>query len=186
LLGPFVQRTHGLDEATVRRIALHAFVIATAAVIVGGWLGSALARKWNVTVPAMMLTAGIVFFIVALRQLLDQYEPAHAAVAAPLPASPLASALRLTFPIVLTPYGVATVIAMLAATRDVHRVELIAALLLGVMLLNLLAMLFARRIMSGVTLVLLQLLGAVLAVIQVALAVQIVIDALQRLHVIPA
>ena len=81
----------------------------------------------------------------------------------------MAAAFRLVFPIVLTPYGIATVIALLAATKDTQRIEVIIALLVGVMVLNLLAMLFARRVMHGVTVVVLQLVGAVLAVLQVAL-----------------
>jgi multiple antibiotic resistance protein len=35
VLGPFAQRTQGLDDTTVRRIAVWAFVIATIAIVVG-------------------------------------------------------------------------------------------------------------------------------------------------------
>jgi multiple antibiotic resistance protein len=184
ILGPFAQRTHDLDDDTARKVAVRAFVIATLAIVAGGFIGRALAGNWNVSIPALMLTAGVIFFLVALRQLLEQYELPHAPSAQPLPASPTAAALRLVFPVVLTPYGIAAVIVLLAASRDAQRTELIIGLLVGVMVLNLLAMLFARRIMSGATVVVLQLLGAVLAVLQVALAVQIIIGGLQRLGVL--
>ena len=186
ILGPFAQRTHDLDEGTTRSIALRAFVIATIAVVAGGFAGRWLAQNWQISLPAMVLTAGIVFFLVALKQLLEQYELPHAATAQPLPASPTAAALRLVFPIVLTPYGIAGVISLLVASSGAQRTEWIVGLLIVVMVLNLLAMLFARRMMSGVTVLVLQILGAMLAVLQVALAVQIIIDGLRRLGVLKA
>ena len=59
-----------------------------------------------------------------------------------------------------------------------------AAIVAGVMVLNLLAMLFARRILAGVTLLILQILGAVLGVLQVAVAVQMMIRGLRDLAVL--
>jgi multiple antibiotic resistance protein len=52
------------------------------------------------------------------------------------------------------------------------------------MVLNLLAMVFVRQIMRGPVLLTLQVLGAVLGVLQVGLAVQIIIRALRELQVI--
>jgi multiple antibiotic resistance protein len=185
ILGPFAQRTHALDDTLVRRIAMRAFVIATIAAVAGGWIGAALLAKWQVSIAAMVIAAGIIFFLVALKQLLEQYEPAHAAASAsPLPPAPTTAALRLLFPIVLTPYGIAAVIVLLAASAEAARTETILGLVVGVMVLNLLAMLFARRILVGPVIVVLQVLGAVLGVLQVALAVQFVLTGLARLGVV--
>ena len=186
VLGPFAKRTHGLDDATARKIAVLAFAIATVAVVVGGFIGRSLLIKWNVSLAAITLAAGVIFFLVALRQLLEQYEPPHQAEVAPLPASPFRAAMQLVFPVVLTPYGIAAVIASMAASHEAHRTEVIIALLVGVMVLNLIAMLFARRIMVGMGMVVLQLLGAVLGVLQVALSIQVMIVGLQHLGVIAA
>src|SRR6476660_10295951 len=98
LLGPFVQRTRGLDDATVRQIAVWAFLIATAGIVAGGLIGRATLAKWYVSIPALQITAGIVFFLVALRHVLEPYEPAHASAGEPLPPTPRAAALRLVFP----------------------------------------------------------------------------------------
>lgn len=184
ILGPFAQRTRELDDAAVRRIAMRAFLIATIAAVAGSLVGRATLNKWHVSIGALAIAAGIIFFLVASRQLLEQYEPAHAAAPAPLPASPTAAAIRLLFPIVLTPYGIATVIVLLAASPETQRTETILALLVAVMVLNLLAMLFARRILVGFTIVVLQVLGAVLGVLQVALAVQFILRGLEILGVI--
>ena len=184
-LGPFAQRTHGLEDAAVRRIALWGFVIATAAAVCGSLIGRAILAKWQVSIGALTIAAGIIFFVVALRQLLEQYEPAaHMAPSQPLPPSPFAAAARLLFPVVLTPYGIGVVIILLAASSETQRTETILLLLVCVMALNLVAMLFARRILVGFTMVVLQILGAVLGVLQVALAIQFMLKGLRLLGVI--
>jgi small neutral amino acid transporter SnatA (MarC family) len=184
MLGPFVQRTRGIDDATVKQIAWWTFVVALVGVVTGGLLGRAMLANWKVSIPAMVLTAGIVFFMVALRQLLEQYEPAHAPPPEALPASPIAAACSIVYPIVLTPYGIAAVIALLGASGGTTRTAVILSLLVVVMVLNLLAMWFARRILVGFSMLVLQVLGAVLAVLQVALSVQIILIGLRSLGVL--
>jgi multiple antibiotic resistance protein len=184
VLGPFVQRTRGIDDATVKRIAWWTFVVALVGVVTGGLLGRAMLANWKVSIPAMVLTAGIVFFMVALRQLLEQYEPAPAPPPEALPASPIAAACNIVYPIVLTPYGIAAVIALLGASGGTTRTAVILSLLVVVMVLNLLAMWFARRILVGFSMLVLQVLGAVLAVLQVALSVQIILIGLRSLGVL--
>jgi multiple antibiotic resistance protein len=186
VLGPFAQRTQGLDDATVRRIAWRAFVIATIAIVVGSYAGAALAANWRVSVGSLLIAAGIIFLLVALNQLLAQYEPPDApAPRLPLPAAPMAAALRLLFPIVLTPYGIAAAIVLLVASTGAQRTEVIIGLLVAVMVLNLLAMLFARRILVGATMIVLQIVGAVLGVLQLGLAVEFIVQGLHRLGALP-
>ena len=96
----------------------------------------------------------------------------------------MAAALRLAFPTVVTPYGIAAVIALLVNSPDAARTASILAILIGVMVLNLLAMLYVRRIMGGVTVMALQIFGAVLGVLQVALAVQMILRGLHELGVL--
>jgi multiple antibiotic resistance protein len=185
VLGPFAHQTASLEPAAVRGIALRVFVLSVVALGAGGWIGRSLAANWRISIPALLIAAAVIFFLVALSVVMEQYEPAHPA-SAPLPAKPLAAALKLTFPTVLTPYGVAALITLLAATQDTARFGAIYGLAFAVMVLNLLAMLFARAIMRGAMLLVLRLLGAVLGVLQVALAVQIFLRALRDLGVISA
>lgn len=130
-----------------------------------------------------MLAGGLIFLLVGLRLVLEQYQPPHGATAR-LPTAPLAAAMRITLPTIVTPYGVAALIVLLASSHDAARTAHILAILVGVMALNLLAMLFARRIMGGATVVVLQILGAVLGVLQVALAVELILRALRQLRVL--
>jgi multiple antibiotic resistance protein len=184
-LGPFAQRTRDASPTGVRTIAFWTFLVATTGSVTGGLIGRALLTKWHVSLAALMLTGGIIFFIVALRQLLEQYEPPRTSGSAEaLPASPLAAACRLVFPIVLTPYGVAAVIALLAASENTERTLVILGLLVFVMCLDLLAMIFARFILRGLTIIVLQVFGSVLAVLQVAMSVQFMLLGLRSLGVI--
>ena len=186
VLGPFVHRTQGIDEQTVRRIATWAFLVALLVAVGGGFLGRSLLANWQVSPSATVVAGGIVFFVVALRQLLEQYEPAAVMAREPLPPSPVAAACRLVFPMIVTPYGIATVIALLALSPDASRTAMIVGLVVLVMLLNLLAMLFARRILVGVTVIVLQVVGAVLAILQVALAVQLILKGFEDLNLFQA
>ena len=68
-----------------------------------------------------------------------------------------------------------------ANSRDAERTGTILALLLAVMVLNLLTMLYGRRIMGGVTVMVLQVIGAVLGVLQVAIAIDMILRALHEL-----
>jgi len=154
-------------------------------VVAGSALGRILAANWRVSIASLSIAAGILFFLVALKQLLQGYEPPHAPAAPPpLPSSPMAAAATLLFPIVLTPYGIAAVIVLLASNRDAERIGLIIGLVVLVMILNLFAMLFARRILVGVTMIVLQVLGAILGVLQVGLAIEFIVVGLRALGVL--
>ena len=83
------------------------------------------------------------------------------------------------FPIVLTPYGVAAAIALLASSPSAERTATILGPLTFVMLPNLAGMWFARQILIGPVLVVLQLLGSILAVMQVALSVEFILSGLR-------
>jgi multiple antibiotic resistance protein len=185
ILGPWVQRTRELDEPALRKVAIWAFVIATIAALGGSALGRILAANWHVSIGSLAVTAGVIFFLVALKQLMQGYEPPHAPIAPPpLPPSPLAAAASLLFPIVLTPYGIAAVIVLLASNRDPERIATITGLLVLVMIFNLLAMLYARRILVGITMLVLQVVGAILGVLQVGLSIEFMVYGLRSLGVL--
>ena len=184
ILGPFVQQTRDLEGPALRRLTLRVFILSVISVLIAAFLGSALLVKWGISLPALLIAIGVIFFLVAIQMVLAQYG--DRADIAPLPKDPWAAALKLTFPTVLTPYGVAAVIALLAATDDPARVRMILGLALLVMALNYVFMMLARKIMRGVGLLILQLLGSVLGVLQVALSVQILLWALVELGVLAA
>ena len=180
VFGPFMQLTHDADEARTKQIAVRAFALAVIAAVVGGFVGRLLVDNWQISPAALTLAGGIIFLLVGLSLVLEQYKPAHV-TPAPLPEAPMAAALRIAFPIVVTPYGIAAVIALLVNSPDAARTGAILAILIAVMALDLLAMLYARRIIAGATILVLQIFGAVLGVLQVALAVQMILRGLSDL-----
>jgi multiple antibiotic resistance protein len=176
VLGPYVAITHAIPDAERRGIPWKVTLIATIAVLVGGYVGARLMRNWDITPGVMEFAGAIVFFLVALRMVLAQYAEPLAASPAPVPATPV---MRLVFPVVVTPYGVATVITLMVMSADGSRMVGILAMVLLVMVLNLLTMLFAHAIMRWITPLPLQVLGAVLGILQVALALQIMVGLVQ-------
>ena len=182
VVGPFMQLMRDVDDAEMKRIAMRAFVLAVIAAVLGGIVGRALVENWQISAAALTLAGGIIFLLVGLSVVLEQYKPAHA-LPEPLPAAPMAAALRVVFPTVVTPYGIAAVISLLSNSPSAARTVGILAVLIGVMALNLLVMLYVRRIMGGVTVLVLQIFGAVLAVLQVALAMQMILRGLHDLGV---
>lgn len=183
ILGPFAQYTHDADEKVVRQISIRCFLFSLAAVLVSAFGGVSLLEKWHISIAALELAGGLIFLIIGLRIVLEQYLPPHPA-APPLPESPTAAALRLAFPTVVTPYGISAVMVLLARSSDRARSTQIIGVLIGVMALNLIAMLVARKIMGGITLMVLRIVGAVLGVLQVALATEMILRSLTDLRVI--
>jgi len=179
LIGPYFHATHAIDAKAARAIAFKVFALAIASVLLGALLGSSLIAKWHLSPPVLMLAAGLIFLLVALQLVLQQYEapPAQHAQAAP------PNLLHLVFPVTVTPYGIAAAIALTSLSRDAERTGVVLGLLGAVMVLNLLAMLLVRTLMRGIVPIALQILGAVLGVLQVALALNIIISALVRMGI---
>ena len=183
VVGPFDQQTASLEPVALRGIAVRVFVLSLALVAIGGYLGVALAIKWKVSEQALFVATAVIFFLVALTLVMEQYAPPQVAQT-PLPVKPLIAALKLTFPTVVTPYGIAALIALLAAMQNTVHPAVIWLAVFSNLVLNLIAMLFVRTIMKGPVVLFLRLLGAVLGVLQVALAIQIFLFALRQLSVI--
>jgi multiple antibiotic resistance protein len=141
---------------------------------------------------ALLLTAGIVLFLVALDVVMRQYSaPEHAEEKAVSSASsprrsPRALAFSpLAFPTIITPYGAAVLILFVSLRAGQTAVVLeVIGLTALVLALDLAAMLTANRILTtpGVAPTL-GILGSVLSILQVALGVQAMIDALRLLGV---
>jgi multiple antibiotic resistance protein len=92
--------------------------------------------------------------------------------------------LRLAFPTIITPYGIAAVIIFTAIASDTSTKVAVFLLALGVLLMDLLAMLIARPLLKWLGAPLL-ILNAVLAVIQLAFGVQVIVNSLAAIGVFP-
>ncbi len=178
IIGPFAKMTHGAEASEARKFAVRGIVFASMALLLAGLLGEKLLGNFGVSLPVLALTGGILLFHVAITGIFNQGEPPkpptgdHAVLMPGMAMTPLA------FPTIVTPYGIAALIVFIALQHDLNGKMMIAAILLGVMVLNLLAMLFAQQILKKLGW-LLQLLGAVLSIIQIALGLNIIVHAIQ-------
>lgn len=182
-MGAYFAATHTLEAPAIRRLGLKMFVLSVVAILLAGSIGAAILAKWQIDVAVMQLVAGLVFFLVAIQLVLMQYRAPAAPSAEQTGTSPL---MHLVFPVTVTPYGIAAVIAAMALSQDATRSASILGLAVAVMALNLVAFLGVRFIMKWIGPVPLKIVSAVLGILQVALAMQLIIGALgQMLRAMP-
>jgi multiple antibiotic resistance protein len=181
---PYVQVTAGLGEAEARRVARRAVVYACIIGIAAAFIGQRMLVSWGISLPALHLAAGVVLLLVALRNMVALYAPDRdVSKPATTPSNPALAPLA--YPTILAPYGIAIFILFLAVSRDVVNDLFIFGLFLVVMILNWVSMRYAHAVVRrGGTLF--AILGAVIGVLLVALSVQMILDALRYLQVLPS
>jgi multiple antibiotic resistance protein len=185
VIGPFVKMTKGIDAGHLRRLAFKAFLISTASLIFASAVGVGIMDKFDIPIGVLGLSGGMILFLVAIWVVLREYAP-QTHDDAPAVKAPLSGDLALSplsFPIIVTPYGVAVLIIFTALSPDLMTLLGIYAIVLIVMLSNLTVMWTARQIVHWAA-VPLQIFGIVLSVIQVALGLHIILISLNNLGLI--
>jgi multiple antibiotic resistance protein len=173
VIGPFAKITRGADPALTRNIAIRATLFSSICLLLAAVLGNMILSRFGIPLPILALSAGIVLFLVALMNIIQQFAPPAANVEN-VSAPTLDMAMYpIAFPTIVTPYGIAAVIVFLAVCPDLKSQLNIGAIVLGIMLLNLIIMLIARHIFKFLSFFL-AILGAILAVVQVALGLLII------------
>ena len=72
ILVPFVEITRGADRAFRRTLARRAILFSAAALALAGVLGRSMLETFEISLPVLALTGGVVLFLVALRTVLQQ------------------------------------------------------------------------------------------------------------------
>ena len=72
ILVPFVEITRGADRAFRRTLARRAILFSAAALALAGVLGRSMLENFEISLPVLALTGGVVLFLVALRTVLQQ------------------------------------------------------------------------------------------------------------------
>jgi multiple antibiotic resistance protein len=75
IIGPFATVTKGADPALTRRIALWATLFSTVALLVAAFLGEGIMSSFGIPLPILALAAGLILFLVALINILQQFRP---------------------------------------------------------------------------------------------------------------
>jgi multiple antibiotic resistance protein len=185
---PFARVTRGTGPAFQRTVAWQSTAIATAIVLVVALLAPFILTNWHVSPPAIIITGGIILFYQALH-IITQMPPAASTVTdretSPSPPSPAIAIFPIAMPAIVTAPGIAAIATIVVLNRhDVVHDAMVVALLLAVMVLNLLTLWNNEAILKSGLAGVLPVIGWVLAVLQAALAVQMVIYSLRVLEVL--
>jgi multiple antibiotic resistance protein len=176
LMGPvgvipvFFALTRKLDRPKANAVAYRAASFAAAAVTLAGLIGYTVLAGWGGTTGSLIVAAGLLLMISAFKSVLGT-PPATTSEAAgeqDIALSPLA------FPTLVTAHAVGILIVFTAYVPHFSLKLGMVAVALGVVLLNLVAMLSAHRLMPLIGIVPLKILGAVFGVLQLAFGVELV------------
>lgn len=179
MLGSYAKVTHSLSPDKLRSVSTMAVVLSLLSLVVGGYLGKFLLGSWGIPVSVLELTSGIIFLLMALMLILIPHKP-EPVTAKPAP-EPEVHAPGIAFSMIVTPYGMAVVVGLLALSASLERTLLILGLLVFVLFLDLLSMLYIRQLMGKTGMLVMQMVGAAFAVLQASLAVQMILLAAKML-----
>lgn len=175
LMPAFAGLTADADDALRRRIAVRAWLYASAALAIAVGIGAGVLAAWGATRPSLVIAAGLLLCVASLRAVVGgagaQATAPAAARSAPSPALALSP---LAFPTIVTPHGVGVLIVFVAYATEASTKATILGVALAVLALDLVAMLVARRVMAWLGPVPLTMLGAVFGVLQVALGIEMI------------
>jgi multiple antibiotic resistance protein len=185
---PFARVTRGTELAFRRTVARRAVTIATVIVLGVALLGPFVLTNWHVSPPAISITASIILFYQALRIVMQTPPSAPAATnreTTPSPPSPKIAVFPVAIPAIVTAPGIAAIaVPIVLYKHDLAHEAIVIALLVGVMVLNLLALWNTESILKHGLAGVLPVVGWVLAVLQASLAVQIMMHSLRVLEVL--
>ena len=180
VIGPFGKITRGADPALTRQIAVRATLFSSICLLLAAVMGNVILKRFGIPLPILALSGGIVLFLVALLNIIQQFAPTAANVEnVSVPTLEMAL-YPIAFPTIVTPYGIAAVIVFLAVCPDLRSQLNVGAIVLGIMALNLIIMLITRHIFKFLSFFL-AILGAILAVVQVALGLLIIYNQFRAL-----
>jgi multiple antibiotic resistance protein len=72
ILMPFVALTRNCDTRFRRRMTRRAILLSAAALAIAGLLGRTMLENFEISIPVLAMTGGIILFLVALRTVLQQ------------------------------------------------------------------------------------------------------------------
>ena len=177
IIGPFAKMTEHATAQLTNKIALQATLFTTLGVLIASFVGENILNNFGIPVPILALTGGLILFLVALTNVIQQYSPATTKEDQPTPTI-LMALNPLAFPVIVTPYGIAAVIVFMTISPGLQEKLIIGAIVIGIMVLNLITMMLTRYI-GKILFLFLSILGSVLGVVQVALGLMIVYNQLK-------
>ena len=170
IIPPFAKLTANADTKLKNRLAFRSFWISTVTIVAVAFIGQGMVANYRVSISALLTAAGLVIAIAAMRSILAQYGKKQDLNPQPEKPSLSMAISPISFPTILPPYGIATVLLIMIVGKRVGTdVLMILAIIVGFMVLNFICMLSARWIVKVSKPSILNVLGIVLSVIQLGI-----------------
>jgi multiple antibiotic resistance protein len=142
----FVAFTQGAPPAQRRQVALRACLAAVAVLLAFAAAGGAIFSLFGITVPAFQIAGGLLFTVMAFRNVTA--EEKQEAAGTVLPGDP--SIVPLGIPIIAGPGAISTVMVLVGQARGVSAHAALGGAILGNVLLTLLLLLAAPAIVARI------------------------------------
>ncbi|WP_303758875.1 MarC family protein [Sphingobium yanoikuyae] len=180
----YAQLTREIPAGDRRALAIKATLLATAVGFLILFLGDKLRANWQIGSADLLMTGGILLLIGALDAIKNAE---HRPDAQEPPQSTKGLALSpVTFPIIITPYGMVALLLFAAVAGDTQTFLIgVFGIFLGMMVADCLAMIYARQLLGFIRIGTLMAFGWLIAVLQAALAIHAFMTGLQQYGVIP-
>lgn len=179
----FAGLTKGTPAVHRRRMAVRSVAVAWCILVFFALLGEPLLRTLGISLSAFRLAGGIMLFMIALDMVFERRTERREERARDIEGTPEAddiSVFPMAIPMIAGPGSIASMMLLSARAEGTAAALTVMAAMTAVLLLTLLALLAAGPLMKLIGAKLEAMITRILGVILAALAVQFVLDGLER------
>jgi multiple antibiotic resistance protein len=179
----FASLTSGTDAAHRRRMAIRSALVAWGILVFFALLGEPLLSTLGISLSAFRLAGGIMLFMIALDMVFERRTERREERAREIEGTPEAediSVFPMAIPMIAGPGSIATIMLLNARAEGLSQSLIVLSAMTLVIVLTLLALLAAGPLMKLIGAKLEAMITRILGVILAALAVQFVLDGLER------
>ena len=179
----FASLTSGTDAAHRRKMAIRSAVVAWCILLFFALFGEPLLSTLGISLSAFRLAGGIMLFMIALDMVFERRTERREERAEGIKGTPEAediSVFPMAIPMIAGPGSIATIMLLSARAEGLAEGLVVLSAMTLVLLLTLAALLLAGPLMKLIGAKLEAMITRILGVILAALAVQFVLDGLER------
>ena len=179
----FASLTSGTDLAHRRKMAVRSTLVAWCILVFFALLGEPLLSTLGISLSAFRLAGGIMLFMIALDMVFERRTERREERAKEIEGTPEAediSVFPMAIPMIAGPGSIASIMLLSARAEGLAEGAIVLGALTGVMVLTLVALLAAGPLLKLIGAKLEAMITRILGVILAALAVQFVLDGLER------
>ena len=179
----FASLTAGTDAAHRRKMAIRSAVVAWCILLFFALFGEPLLSTLGISLSAFRLAGGIMLFMIALDMVFERRTERREERAEGIKGTPEAediSVFPMAIPMIAGPGSIATIMLLSARAEGLTQGLVVLSAMTLVLLLTLAALLLAGPLMKLIGAKLEAMITRILGVILAALAVQFVLDGLER------